>query len=353
METLISRGTLHNTAKALKKGKLTVGFTGGSITEFAGYRSWAEPTLRYFTAKYPEVKLISENTAIGATGSLLGTLLAPDRLISHGCDLVFVEFAVNDQPDTLAFRTREGLIRKLLRSGETDVVIVYTYKQDFYASYAEGKNPTSVEQFETIAEHYGLGTVNMGLYAINKLNAGLVRYYEWLPDGLHPNDRGSVLYGEAVAEYLDLELARETKARGEIPAPLDPLNFEFTEQLPLDALDFRAPWILRRSNLHWSVGQYLETFAPGAELTVPFEGRAAVVRLDYGGTSGELEYSVDGGETKTLGLDSPSWAGERNWQKPVVFDAEGNGKHTLRLKNLFCPSRHGTRLSITGIYQVK
>ncbi len=66
-------------------------------------------------------------------------------IISRNCDIVFVEFAVNDER-TAGKRernSREGLIRKLLKAG-IDVVIVYTYSgvmlEDMLADKVPGIN---------------------------------------------------------------------------------------------------------------------------------------------------------------------------------------------------------------------
>ena len=66
------------------------------------------------------------NAAIGATTSMCGLSLVQQELIDTGCDVVFVEYACNDDEMDRQerMRTREGLVRKLLAAG-IDVVIVY------------------------------------------------------------------------------------------------------------------------------------------------------------------------------------------------------------------------------------
>ena len=110
------RGGLARTLGALKSGAVTLGFIGGSITDPRPGYTWPEPVIAWFASTFPGVRIAVENAAIGATGSELAVFRARRDLIGRGCDVVFVEFAVNDsgEPADKRMRTREGLLRKLL-----------------------------------------------------------------------------------------------------------------------------------------------------------------------------------------------------------------------------------------------
>ena len=54
---------------------------------------------------------------------------------------------------TLRARGREGFLRKLLTAG-TDVVVVYTFCTDMYAEMAARTVPSTIADFEVLAEHY-------------------------------------------------------------------------------------------------------------------------------------------------------------------------------------------------------
>ena len=58
-----------------------------------------------------------ENIGIGATGSDIAAFRFDWEMADKDCDLIFVEFAVNDESlDThLRNRSREGLVRKILQ----------------------------------------------------------------------------------------------------------------------------------------------------------------------------------------------------------------------------------------------
>src|SRR5437763_326691 len=113
--------------RALKSGRITLGFIGGSITDPRSGTRWPEPVTAWFIEHFPGVRVLVENAAIGATSSDLGVFRAERDLIRRGCDLVFIEYAVNDNgvPVENRNRTREGLIRKLLKDEPRDLVFVY------------------------------------------------------------------------------------------------------------------------------------------------------------------------------------------------------------------------------------
>src|SRR4051794_17007352 len=90
------RSKLQQTRIKIQEGSLTVGFIGGSITDARPRHNWPEPVIAWFAEQYPELRIMVENAAIGATGSDLAAFRAKRDLIDTNCDLVFIEFAVND-----------------------------------------------------------------------------------------------------------------------------------------------------------------------------------------------------------------------------------------------------------------
>lgn len=96
MEVIKRRNGLTRLQKALAKGSVTLGFIGGSITEQNPKNRWPEYVSAWFTKTFPDVRITLENAAIGATGSELAVFRVERDLINRNCDIVFIEFAVND-----------------------------------------------------------------------------------------------------------------------------------------------------------------------------------------------------------------------------------------------------------------
>lgn len=363
------RGALSRTSAALRRGMATIGFIGGSITDPRPRHNWPEPVISWLVEQYPASLIVVENAAIGATGSALAVFRAERDLIDRGCDLVFVEFAVNDNADEAdcRMRTREGLLRKLLADGRRDVVLVYTFCQEMYADMKDGRVPASIADFERLAEHYRLGSVWMGKHAFEETKRGWMRWEEWLPDGLHPTSRGSLSYAQSVIAYLQRELAATPQqgAPGRcdlpaaeltkenmlpLPAPLHPANWEHACTIPLAAVRRKGPWTLRRwPHLEW-IDQVLDTSAVEARLAFAFRGRGLVFGFGFGKTAADFRYRLDGADWVEVNIrNRQPWMGDWNmFQLWALGDSLPSAEHTMELEVIHGnrPDSGGTNFSL-------
>lgn len=353
------RSNLSVTRERIATGKLTVGFIGGSITDPRPRHNWPEPVIAWLGERYPQVQLVVENAAIGATGSDLAVFRAKRDLIDRGCDLVFVEYAVNDEdvPTDRRNGSREGLLRQLLR-GERDVVLLYTYSEKMYDAMMAGEMPATIREFEDLAEHYGIGSVWMGLYALNEVRLGRMRFEEWLPDGLHPTSRGSLSYAHSVMHFLEQELDRtlvtEWVAKRELAMqqPLQSLHWEQVVEVPLASVNTVGPWALRRWPYYTWVDQVLETAAIGATLSFFFAGRGLALVFDFGKASAEFRWRLDGGEWHTEQRERPDWLGADGWLRlSLLGDSFNPGAHHFELEVIhgYTPGQTGTNLRLAKI----
>lgn len=324
-----------------------MGFVGGSITEAHRESNWPYFVKGWFVKKFPDVRYIWENAAIGGTGSLSAIMRAQRDLIEPECDIVFVEYAVNDEPGEKTIRTREGLVRKLLEE-QRDVVFVYTYYQGMYESMSAGKIPPSIAELELLAKHYDIPSVWMGLYAYNELKAGRMSWDAWLPDGLHPEYMGSSIYSEPLIKYLEFELNAPDNSQipygDKLPAPHNKNNFQNIYDIPFEVIDLNGPWAeMREVMLPW-YRTVLATAADGAKLSFKFEGRALCAMLNFGKMSGILKYRFDAGKWQEFVGERYQYVPDKNWCRPVLFaDDLGSGKHLFELM-----VTHGNREECKG-----
>ncbi len=322
MDIFNHRGKLNHTLIALKNGKLTLGFAGGSITDARSEWNWPEPVIAWFAEKFPGTRIQVENVAIGATGSDLAVFRAQSALVDRGCDLVFIEYAVND-PDLPAGRrmhTREGLVRKLLRGEGRDIVFAYTFFQPMYEDMLRGSVPVSIAEFEQLAEHYRIGSVWMGMHALREVMKGRMRWEEWLPDGLHPQSRGSLSYAQSVISFLEKELLHPSGSNSilsgnSLPQPLERENWEDAITLPFDVVRLEGPWTIRNWPKLAYMDHVISTSAVGAKLSFSFEGRGLLLGFDFGKNSCEFKYRVDGGDWQTSQRDRPEWCPADGWYR--------------------------------------
>ncbi len=353
------RAPLTRTHAAVARGRLTVGFLGGSITAPGG-TSWSDALVAWLVDACPGVRIAVENAAIGATGSELAAIRAQGEIIDRGCDLVFVEYAVNDfgtEPGLRA-RAREGVLRQLRRAG-CDVVLAYTHAPDLQADTFAGRVPVTIADYERLAEHYQLSSVWMGLHALREVQRGLLRWEDWLPDAIHPGPRGSLSYAQSVSTFLAEALVPSTGAAASapaLPAPLTPGAWERVRHVPLDAPDRTGPWTVRRWTTCPGATQVLHSTATGAGLRVAFAGRGLVLAFDFGKHSGEIRYRFDDGAWQESVRDCPAWADNLGWLRSLVLTEDlPPGPHRCEIVTLPGPGSAGrgsrTAIALIGVIE--
>ena len=355
MENYVLRSALTHTKKAIAGKKLTIGFLGGSITQSRVPHNWGDPFIHLLTNAFRDLTVVSENVAIGATGSDLGFIRLERDILEKDCDLVFIEYAVNDMgtPTKDRMGAMEGIIRKLLTAnGGCDVILVYTYCQDMYEDLMRGTEPPVIAEYEQLADHYRISSCWPGKYAFECLKNGMIRFEEWLPDGLHPQYRGSELYARCVWQLFGAALEKE----GCIPALPHALNpawsWENAVSIPVRSLAVTHPFYIKRCSTDAFVDYVACTSAVGAELDIDFTGTGCVLVFDFGRLSCEFEYSVDGGPVTRSDRDRPAWCGDRGWLRPyVIADDLPPAAHRLHMRIIHgnTPDHKGTNFELTNI----
>lgn len=355
-EALFIRAGLPYTRHAIARQKLTVGFIGGSITEARVEYNWPEFVARWLMHRYPDVRLFVENAAIGGTGSDLGLFRAQRDLVERGCDLIFVEYAVNDEPvaTDIRMKSREGLLRKLLSQCQADVVLVYTFMHEMFNDMNEGKTPSGIAELEQLAQRYQLNAVWMGLHAFRRYQGGVLRYDQWLPDNLHPRELGSSCYAETVIALLEHLLQQETEEAKPyvLPSPVDPHHWQDAALLDLSTATYTGPWLAYRSHsLVWADRIYATTVA-GSGLRIDFTGRGIYLITNFGQKSADYTVSIDGLPFAPSGQDYPDWCSDIGWMRAQQLAYPlTEGKHALELK-VVMPAEHrptALRFDLIGI----
>ena len=335
----LHRKPLARTFDRLAEGQLTVGFLGGSITAPAMY-NWPEPVISWFSDTFPQARITVENAAIGSTGSEMAVFRAKQDILDRNCDLVFVEYAVNDihEFSEERMRTREGLLRTLLGGGNADLVIVYTYTQDMYEEMMRCSMPSSIAEFEELAEQYGIGSIWMGMHALEEVKKGKLSWEEWLPDGLHPSARGSLCYAQSVIEFLQSEWRNKKSmnaacSNSRLPAPCCRENWDTVSILDVSQIDLTGPWTLRRRRHLASLDQALLCSAPGAGISFIFEGRGLTLASMFGQYAAEFRWRLDDGEWRESNRDRSGWCPDQGYPRmDLIADDLVNGRHRFELE---------------------
>ncbi|WP_276485823.1 SGNH/GDSL hydrolase family protein [Paraflavitalea pollutisoli] len=310
------RDGLPNFFKKAAAGKaVTIGYIGGSITQAVqGYRAGSA---RFIQSMYPRTPMKAINAGVSGTGTDLGACRLWEQLLQYRPDLVFIEFAVNG-----AYRDGlEGMIRQIRREDPTiDICLLYTLFNGQTAFYAAGKVPDNIAGFDSIAAHYGIPAIHLGMQpAMLEQEDKLVWKSDsrsipgktiFSVDGIHPLSAGGDLYAGAIARSMQRMQSTAGQLQHGLPVPVIAGNWE--------AAGMYAPESIARFEGDWQKidpadSSYLNSFKgwfpyllkgerPGAGFTFRFSGDLFGF-FDIGGPEvGQLAIEVDGRPVQISGV---------------------------------------------------
>jgi len=360
----VLRGSLANSSHRFTTEKTGhVAFLGGSITEnTSGHTALIPAWLR---ERFPETAFTFTNAGLSSTCSHTGAFRLERDILSQGpVDLLFVEFAVNDDQDAGHSREQaicgmEGIIRHV-RSVHpaADIVMLHFVNTGMLDLFARGETPVSVAAHEAVAERHGIPSVHVGAALAREIAAGRKT---WDADygGVHPNPTGYRFVADLVTSLLD-QAWTSPGAVGPHPAaePLDPGSFARGTFLDPQAAAWMGGWsygpcgpellpsgAIRRS---FKGEPILVASEPGAALTVSFEGRDLGMFILAGPDAGTVESSVDGGPFQSRDLFHAHSKGLNYPRTVMLHQGLRPGFHqvTLRVADAKAESSTGHRIAI-------
>jgi lysophospholipase L1-like esterase len=344
------RGSLTNSRVQFEKKKTgKVAFLGGSITEMNGYRPLV---CDYLVKKFPQTRFSFNNAGISSTCSTTGAFrLASDVLDKDPVDLLFIEFAVNDDQDAgharrECIRGMEGIIRHArAHNPNMDIVITYFVNPGMLKTNQVGKTPLTIRSHEEVARHYDIPTINLAREVADRIKAGSFSWERY--GGTHPAPPGNQLCAAMIAELLN------DAWKGPLPANAAPARHR-TTQPPLDPHSYGNGRFVDPSKANLVRGCKVETpewkrvpgecrarfravpmlcaTESGAELTLEFEGTAIGAYLLAGPDAGIVEAAIDDGSFTKKDLYHAFSKG-LHYPRTVMFAADLKpGRHTLKLR---------------------
>ena len=345
----ILRDGLMNSRIAFESKKTgRVAFMGGSITQADG---WRQRVYKLLETRFPETRFEYVTAGIASTGSTTGAVrLGADVLSKGKIDLLFVEFAVNDNQDSArstsaAIRAMEGIVRQLRRQNPAaDIIFTHFVNSAHIKDYNKGIIPDEIMSHERVAEYYQIPSIHLAREVADAGRAETYTFEEY--GGTHPKAHGQKVYAARVG-------VRFKKAwPGELPGNAAAVAHKMPEKL-IDALSYVRGRYLDRSAItagQWKMGvpkwsekpgrlraffvdrEFVHCETPGAPLTAAFTGTAIGAYVLAGPDAGILEYSIDGGEFGSVDLYHRHSAG-LHYPRTVMFDAElEDGKHEIVLR---------------------
>lgn len=243
------RGGLPNFfAKLQAGGPVRIAYFGGSITAASG---WRPKTLAWFKAQYPQAQVVEINAAISGTGSDYGACRVRGDVLAKNPDLVFLECRVNGGGG-FEKKSVEGIVRQIWKENpRADVCFVYTIGQWMLKDLQGGRNTSFGRVMETIANAYGIPSIDLGVEIAQREKAGTLVFKSSAPvegklvfsaDGVHPGDAGHDLYRDVIARSM-LKMKDGASAQPHaLPPSLEAANWETATLWPITNALLSAGW---------------------------------------------------------------------------------------------------------------
>ena len=341
-------GLDHSGNVFMENGKGTVAFLGGSITYNPG---WRDSICHYLINRFPETDFEFIATGIPSMGSTPDAFRLERDVLSKGkVDLLFIDYAVNDRGNGRTSKERiratEGIVRHALRTNPSmDIVFLYFVDPGKMEDYRCGNVPAEIQDYEKVAKHYGIPTVNLAKEVSMRIDAG---EFTWEGDfkDLHPSPFGQGVYYRSIKTLLEnaykapAELS-DINTEQILPGKLDEFCYDMGTLVPINESKPGKGWEIIAN---WKPEDRAGTRAgyvnvpmllaesPGSELLLKFEGRAVGIAVAAGPDAGIIEYRIDKLPWEKLDIFT-KWSEHLHLPWYYVLNAElPDGKHRLRIR---------------------
>ncbi len=339
-----ARDGLPNVLARLQAGEsVRIAYFGGSITAANG---WRPKTMAWFKEQYPAATVEEINAAISGTGSDYGACRVQIDVLAKEPDLVFLECRVNGGGG-FERESVEGIVRQIWKTDPTiDLCFVYTINEGMLKGLQEGRPSGFGKIMETIANAYGIPTIDFGVEVAQQVTEGklIFRAPEDIPgkvvfakDGTHPGDAGHDIYRDVVARSITAMRGVGQPGPHALPERLVEHPWETCAMLPSSAVPKSAGWqpvdietdaVYREvfGRTHAMLRGAFKCAAAGASVTITWRGTTVgLADIPYG-VPVVVEAVVDGGPPITLKRE------QREGPKHARFcylPAQPYGDHTV------------------------
>ena len=350
------RGDYQNSRIQFEQNKRGhVAFIGGSITEMDGYRPMVCKILK---KRFPDTEFKFTAAGISSTCSDTGAFRMQRDVLSKGpLDMLFVEFAVNDDQDSDqayhdALRGMEGIIAQARKHNpKVDIVMTMFVNENILEKLQKGEITDSVKAHSKVAEHYNISVNHLAQELAELITAGKMNWKKF--GGVHPNQYGNTMCATMIANALlpqwQKPLAVDAVAKDHPAVPLlDPKSYSRGRLLPFSDINTDEHW--KKDVPNWPTenkgkvrGHFINTpmiysSTAGAKLSIKFTGTAIGAYMLSGPDTAIVKVTVDGKQSKEI--ETLRKYSSFNYPMTVMFFNElEDGEHSLELEIL--PNQKG------------
>ena len=374
---------LVNTYNKLTKDKqLKVAYFGGSLTNGYGcgqegdpngtiaqgidrnLYSWRALSGKWLKDNFPQADITTVDAAIGESGTYLGVYRVQDDIINNNPDLLFVEYAINDdyftrsngQTTQEAYKNAalqfETIIREVKEAlPECDIVVVLTTDNEKLSVTYSGELFNTAQAHYDVAAAYGLPVVNIGLGLARGIaeaennatwwdNKTILKKYIY--DIVHPYSTGHYYYYLCMEEFLEnnllySELEGLSSSRYHLPAVQsehlmdgDRLNIfgsemkKYFDSSKSSQASFNEGTFVTGTSDTPRKGYY--EVKNGGSIAFNFTGTEFTIwsNVNWSGLQDKFTYTIDEGEAKVLNGSTHA--------PTIVVSGLTSGEHSIVIK---------------------
>ena len=195
-------------AAAQRGEDITIGYIGGSITEGGSSTSEGKRFVNLASQYFSETfgtggNVHFVNAGWAGTSSVVGNIRVDDDIFSKNCDIIFIEFAVNDQGDERFKKSYESLVKKCLMRENAPAVGLITLCQK--------SGDSNQDWMAQIGEYYDLPVISGKNAVMNGIKAGTLNWDRDYGSGdtIHPGDGGHQIIADIIGYYYRQALRSE------------------------------------------------------------------------------------------------------------------------------------------------
>ncbi len=300
--------------------------------------------------RFPKTEFTFTNAGVASTCSTTGAFRLKDQVLNIGpVDLIFVEFAVNDDQDAHhtrieCIRGMEGIVRQILRHNPyADIVVTYFVNDHMLSLLSKNQPVLSSSSHEEVMEHYTIPVIALNSEISQRIQSGRLTWKQY--GGTHPGPTGNRICANMIERLLEKNWGTPIAENGNkvmhvLSEIMDKNSYDNGHFVSSDRPQIVKGWKLEIPDWTHLSGEIRPSFKkeslfcatePGAELTLPFEGRAVGIYLLAGPDAGILETSIDGAPAQSIDLFD-SHSPKLHYPKSILFNADLQpGPHLLKI----------------------
>lgn len=334
-------------ALADKTENITVGYIGGEVTngEYLTDKekySWRAKTTEWLKEYFDECNVTEINASKSYTDSVLALYRAENDLLKYNPDIVFIEFAPNDENNDNAAESIEALIRKIkAHNSDTVIVAVNTASQNMLKEYINLQTPSVMEKYSRVFDYYNILSINAGKTLAEKVGSE-DKIKNYIPHDSIANSSAQSIYADTVTGML--KNALDNAGSYTIAKIKNALSNKYKNGELISADKLLGEGFEKEA-------ECLSGSKPGSEIKYSFNGTSIGVYWQSGPDTGDIEYSIDGGDFKTATSFNEINSRLYTYGYKILEDNMTEKEHTItiRIKDTKNASSSGYNIRIYGL----